>query len=74
MQRFMVDFNNLTQDGSGVYISQEGLSFQLGSGEHVILYEPNDFEIEVIIEFELDSIGNTWCIGRFVEGTRRDLS
>ncbi len=73
MHRFVADFNGLTQDGSGVYIRYERLSFELIAGERVTLYEPDDFEIEAIIEFDTDNIGNRWCISRFVDGTQRDL-
>lgn len=63
MLRIHADFNSMTADGTKVYIHVRDLRNELQPGLHVLLYEPNDFQVEAVIELNKDEDGTEWWLG-----------
>lgn len=77
MLRIHVDFNSMTKDGEKVWINTTVDDFLLPSlyeGLRVIVYEPDDFQVEATIVVEKDKNGNDWWYGILDWSTRRELS
>lgn len=76
MLRILVDFNAMTADGTRVWINtdlHEDLLDTLHSGSRVTLYEPNDIEVEAVIEIVRKEDGTERWYGIPDWSTLRDL-
>ena len=73
MIRIWVDFNNMTKDGEKVVIPP-GDGITLTPGERIIVYDPYDFEVEAIVEYEIEEKNNRgWWYAIPDWSTRRDI-
>jgi hypothetical protein len=76
MLRIPVDFNAMTSDRRRVQINKhlnEQLLNNIDSGSRVILYTPNELEVEGTIEIDQDENGTKWWYGVPDWSTVRDL-
>ena len=76
MLRIHVDFNPMTEDEKMVWINtdiQPDLPKVLQSGLRVILYEPNQLEVEATVVLEKAEDGKEWWYGRPDWSTERDI-
>jgi hypothetical protein len=63
MIKLRVDFNATTKDGKRVFIGNDINAKPIKNlfpGLRVLVFEPNDFEVEAIIEQDLDEHGKEW--------------
>lgn len=76
MLRIHVDFNAMTPDGKRVYIneSRQPNLQEFFVGRRVVLYEPEDVEVEAVLEKITLEDGREVWVGVADWSTRRDLS
>ena len=75
MFRIHVDFNEMTPDRTRVQINKHLYARkleELGAGTRVILFTPNDIEVEGVLEVEKDA-NSDWWYGVIDWATLRDL-
>ncbi|MCL4250910.1 MAG: hypothetical protein KJ065_22350 [Anaerolineae bacterium] len=63
----------MTADRSRVYIANPEVVKSLSVGERVVLYEPDDFEVEATIELQSDAGEHDFWCGVIHWDTLRDL-
>jgi hypothetical protein len=74
MLKVRVDFNAMTKDGEKVIIGPDLKGVTLSPGERIIIYEPYDFEVEAIVECEIEEKYNQkWWYAVPDWSTLRDL-
>lgn len=74
MLKVRVDFNAMTKDGEKVIIGQALKGVTVSPGDRIIIYEPHDFEVEAIVEYEIEENYNReWWYAVPDWSTRRDL-
>ncbi|MBL8120613.1 MAG: hypothetical protein JNJ78_24030 [Anaerolineae bacterium] len=66
MLRIHVDFNAMSQDGKMIWINtdlRQDLVKELHPGLRVVLYEPNQLEVEATVVLEKATDGKEWWYG-----------
>jgi general stress protein 26 len=77
MIRIRADFNAMSEDGRRVWINtnvDDQLANSLHPGMRVLLFEPDDFEVEAIIEVSKDANSKDWWYGILDWSTRREIT
>lgn len=73
MIRVRVDFNSMTADRRKVPIWDETAISALYPGLRIMLFEPDDFEVEAVAEPETQENGDIWWFAVIDWSTSRDL-